>query len=540
MKTTAKLTLAFILGTIINIAIVVFLSYFLTLVNFQQLVTENHQLASFSSSKFAINTAFNIVISLTPFLLINSIIILLLIEHFAIHPFEKNIKDLERFNKIMIDRELKMITLKKTIHALIKKLNIDDQTHYEEGIKNHEIQLIQTERTQEDVKKALLNVLEDLKINTTKIEQEKMKAEAILQSIGDGMVATDPNGRITLLNQSAEEMFGWKSKDAIGNLFEEIIPVTYENNKPVPKNDNPIYVALSSGQKATTSTMHILYYTRKNKKRFPAAVTVTPVVIDKKVSGTITIIRDTTKEKEIDRMKNEFISLASHQLRTPLSAIKWFSEMLLDGDAGTLNKDQMDLLKSVYQSNERMIALVSSILNISRIESGRIIIDPKPTDLVSLVKEILKELQVKLKEKNISPIVSIHEKLPKINIDPKLIRQVYINLLTNAIKYTPNSGEVSIFLSRKNDQIISQISDNGYGIPKKDQDKIFQKFFRGENIVRIAADGTGLGLYLAKVILESSNGKIWFESQEGKGTTFWFSLPISGVSPKEGEVTLDT
>jgi signal transduction histidine kinase len=187
-----------------------------------------------------------------------------------------------------------------------------------------------------------------------------------------------------------------------------------------------------------------------------------------------------------------------------------------------------------------MINLVNSLLNISRIESGRIIIDPKPTNVSMLLDEITKQIKIRFKDKYQKIEFKIQNDIPLINIDPQLIRQVFINLITNAAKYTPNHGEITIQLYIKDQDIITKIKDNGYGILENEKKRIFDKFFRGTNIIGQVSDGTGLGLYFIKTIVDLSQGKIWFESKENSGTTFYVSLPLSGTPAKKGVVSISS
>ncbi len=388
-------------------------------------------------------------------------------------------------------------------------------------------------RSQANIQKTL-NELEN---THDRMLQDKAKDEVLLNNIGDAVVAIDTNRRVIFINKVAADMIGWQHEEVVGKKWGSDMPgVVDEHGNPIPKEKRSVQAAWETGHSAHVSSY---YYIRHDGSRFPVAITSTPIYSANRITGAMIVFRDVTREKEVDKMKTEFISLASHQLRTPLSAIKWYLRMLLDGDAGPLVDRQREFVDIINESNERMIVLVNDLLNISRIESGRIIIQPEPTNISDLINSVVGELKMKVQEKEQTLNINIPKDLPLISIDPQLIRHVYMNLLTNAIKYTPVKRSVSLTVSINKENIVSCVTDEGYGIPESEKNKIFQKFFRATNILKYETDGTGLGLYLAKAIIDSSGGRIWFDSKEGAGTQFWFSLPLAGSTAKKGEVTLE-
>lgn len=374
--------------------------------------------------------------------------------------------------------------------------------------------------------------LQSEKETSERLAGDLKKFQLAVENVSDQIIITDPDANIIYANDVIKSNTGFTKEEVIGKNPGELWggqmeKKYYEKMWKTTKEEKKIFAGEVTNK-------------RKNGETYIAAVSIAPIVDQNgEVQFFVGIERDVTVEKEIDRMKTEFISLASHQLRTPLSAIKWFTEMVLAGDAGKLKPEQKEYLEQVYKSNERMIELVNSLLNVSRIEQGRIAIDPYPTDLGELVDQVLTELTPKVKEKNLRITVKKDKDLPMISVDPKLIRQVYANLLSNATKYTSEKGKISVKISLKGNEIVSEIKDSGYGIPKEQQERVFTKFFRGDNILKISSEGTGLGLYIVKSVVESSGGKIWFESQVNKGSTFYFTLPISGTPEKKGERTLE-
>lgn len=369
--------------------------------------------------------------------------------------------------------------------------------------------------------KATLNVLEDVEIEKEKATRERDKTDIILHSIGDGVLVVDKNYKIIIFNGEAEKISGFSATEAIGKRYDAILKFIFEKDEKV--NDEFIKGALETGQIKQMANHTVLI--KKDGSRVPVADSAAPFK-DKggQVVGCVVVFRDVTHEREIDQMKSEFVSVASHQLRTPLTGIKWFAELLMKTK---INKDAKDYVKQISISNERMVRLVDDLLNVSRIETGRKFdIVLKDTDLVPLVKGVIDEQKSSADERHVT--ISCATDAPKeliMHVDELKMRQAVQNLISNAIKYSKENGNIVVGCEHKPDEIVFSVKDNGIGIPKKQQGQIFNKFFRAENVFTVHTDGTGLGLYIVKAIVEAHGGKVWFESEENVGTTFYFSLP---------------
>jgi signal transduction histidine kinase len=212
--------------------------------------------------------------------------------------------------------------------------------------------------------------------------------------------------------------------------------------------------------------------------------------------------------------------------------------MLLAGDAGKLSKDQISFVQEISKGNKRMVDLVNSLLDVSRLELGTFAVEPELMQVCDSAKSVIKELKPDIEKKKLKLNFECRETIPKINADPKLVRIIFQNLLSNAVKYTPEKGNIILNISKNKRYIIIKVEDDGMGIPKAQQDKLFEKLFRADNVKSTDTEGTGLGLYLVKQILDSSGGSISFKSEENKGTKFTVRLPLGGMKKKEGTKTL--
>lgn len=366
----------------------------------------------------------------------------------------------------------------------------------------------------------------------------------MLQAVQDSknhVIITDVNGLVIFANKKAQENTGFTFDEMRGNtprLWGGLMPKEF-------------YQSFWQKKHAKVGFDGELTNRHKNGEIYYVLAHISPIVNDQNaVIGYIGTEEDITKEKQIDIAKTEFISLASHQLRTPLSTINWYVEMLMAGDAGPINEEQKKFLQEAYTGSKRMVALVNALLNVSRIESNTYMVNPEPIDVMRLLQSVLAEMKPKIENKKIQ-VHSQGQDIPIISLDPNLTTIIFQNLLTNAIKYTNEAGSVTVTLRiiKKDEEIadikasedclLVEVQDTGMGIPKDEQSMIFTKLFRAHNVQETDVEGTGLGLYLIKGLIERSKGKIWFFSDENKGTTFFVMLPLAGMEKKEGTKKLD-
>lgn len=361
----------------------------------------------------------------------------------------------------------------------------------------------------EKTRLATLNILEDIGETSEALEIEKERIENIILSLVDGLLVLQ-DSEISLSNPSAKAIFGIKTKDTIKKSADSL--QKYQNLKI-------LFQFLEENKKRPIIRKEIVF--QKPEKNFQITV------ISISAGQDLIILHDVTREKLIEQMKTEFVSLTAHQLRTPLSAIKWTLRMILDEDLGKITKDQRDFLQKTYLSNERMINLINDLLNVARIEEGRYLYKLSLHRLEDVVQSVVNSYIDEAKKRKITLIFKKPKiKSPKLKIDVEKINLAIQNLIDNAVRYTPKGGRVTVSLKSGRKEIELRVQDSGIGIPEKQQERVFGKFFRGVNVMRMETEGSGLGLFISKNIIEAHGGKIWFESIENKGTTIYLTLPV--------------
>lgn len=358
---------------------------------------------------------------------------------------------------------------------------------------------------------ALLNMLEDVATSRKRAEEERDRTFAIITNFVDGLLVFDKKNHLSLINPQAENFFSVKANQIVGKSIQEFVEI-------------PSFEALANllGKEIKGIFRKELQLTED----LVLEVSTIPIMREEEKTGTLLVLHDVSREKMIERMKTEFVSLAAHQLRTPLSAIKWTLRMLLDEDLGKISKEQREFIEKTYESNERMISLINDLLNVTRIEEGRYLYKPILADIQNITQFVINSYRDEIKKRGIKfEFKKPKKSLPKVMADVEKMRLAIQNLLDNATRYTRRGGAVIISLKYNGKEIEFSLKDTGVGIPQDQQKRIFTKFFRGANVMRMETEGSGLGLFITKNIIEAHGGKIWFESEARKGTTFYFTIP---------------
>lgn len=362
----------------------------------------------------------------------------------------------------------------------------------------------------------LIDSFHKLKKEHVKTQDEKNKILTIINNLSDGILILDNSNNVSNINYQAEQILDINAKEILHKPISEL--ERFSRTNPI------VSLLLADAKNPLKKEVQVT-------GDLLLDISVNPLVMGKNYIGKFIIIRDITRMKIIEKTKADFISLSVHQLNTPLSSMKLSFEMLLGGNFGKISKEQKVVIEKMRQRNKMLIYLVSDLLNLDKIESDSYFYHWSLIDAEDLVTSLVNSSKEEIKKKKIKFVVETPKtKPPKMILDKEKISFALQNIIDNAIKYTPIGGRINIFVTSNNKELRFEVQDSGIGVPQRDKEKLFVKFFRASNAVR-ASIGSGLGLFISKSIIEAHGGKIWLESKENEGSTFYVSIPIKEVDP---------
>lgn len=347
---------------------------------------------------------------------------------------------------------------------------------------------------------------------------------AILESIEYGVLATDANGTITDANEAAFQLLGFSKEEVLQKAASDVLKIHHQKGMFTAEN-HPVTTCLRDHSTFRAPPSMHLTLLRKNQTLLPVMFMATPLLHEATLLGSIVIFLDVTEERQTDYMKSEFISLASHQLRTPLSSLRWYLELLTGDTDMKLSSEQKEYLDEIQHASSQMASLLDTLLRVARLDEGGILIERKEIDVIDLLGRLFDEIRQSNRDVRLKFASTLPQRKLTISTDAVLLPIVVQNLITNAMKYSPLGGTITLGLQEEADHLKITVQDEGMGIPAEEQPRVFEKFFRAHNIRSTHAAGTGLGLYLSKRIMDTLGGQLSFVSTPGKGTTFTATVP---------------
>jgi len=352
---------------------------------------------------------------------------------------------------------------------------------------------------------------------------EAAKRQAILEGVADGVIVTDADGKIILFNAAAERLLELPREKALGRAISEMLGLYGSQAREWMET-----VARWAQQPEAYAAEGYLAAGLDIMDRV-LSVHLSPVLMGAEFLGTVSVFRDVTAEVDAKRAEIEFVSTVSHELRTPMTSIKGYVELLLMGAVGSLTEDQQHFLSVVKSNVDRLTMLVNDLLSISRLESGRMAISPGVVHIEPLISQVVVAMETRAVDKKLTLRSDVPPMLPEVIADPDRVVQILTNLVANACHYTPTGGEIIVSTCVRGDMVHVSVRDTGIGVAPEDQERIFERFFRADHPAVQDVPGTGLGLCIVQSLVEMHGGRVWVESELGKGSTFTFTLPIAEI-----------